>query len=1087
VKTVTQSASAKTPGVAHGQDRLQRKATEGNRLGTSDAREAQATHAARQFSSCSERRARPLQAKLAIGASNDPLELEADQVADQVLAATPNRAVRNAPIQVQRHAGPVDAGSRSAPASVDRVLAGAGSALAPTVQQDMERHFGHDFSGVRVHTGEGAAQSAREVNAHAYTVGHNIVFGEGRFAPGAQEGRRLLAHELTHVVQQAGSTTCALRREVGDDDVATEEDGDADQATAQEPAAPPPPARPDVHELDYAFVFTGGPYGRAAEAFIRRYYPEHRLIRAASMEEMFDRLFTDTRQPRADERLHVRELIIVTHANAAGGMQIPLTRGDVARHRIFDPVFADDLQEEFQQGMHQRFQARRHTVVTTVMDDDTRVIVRGCEFGQADDALDVLRSMFGGQPSVWAPRAYQGYESIPIGSSFLRTPEEAFDFLVAQDFLPPEMRPAPDEDKRAYIARVFGLHGRIPAEFFVVGQPGHDALARMIGAGTGMSEGAEPLKVRDPVEVPSLGQYWNLSSPSILGSDAELDTLTLRDIADRAHQLNQPYVPQNACMLKRLEGAWERKISDLPYHLDYIMEPGSDPLAGMPGDSFGFMQFLQRHFRDSPALNPLNGMAPENFFGDSNLLAIDAARYPCDTPHEDTFQTRELHFELTGAADHGRAGQFDTPLAMAPPPAAATAPEAGTVAASDAERAAAERHRLAQDFSKSSGTQTPPSFDMLQRLSTEDLVEALGLALEIAQGGDRSYLEAVQHEMVRRQFIASTDGAPVVSMSEAEFEAMSGIPVDSIPVQTALTGAAGGAFIPEPLWYYRVLTPSDPTAAGIRAGADLVPRAPDPGHAFQPAASRSEMTFRHTRPGGSVPQTGTDRVSTARALEAFETLLRDRGTGEMVRIDVPTARRLGAQFLEHPEIQLDLDVMERTIQSELEQAREAGRGRTHIRRLESRLNALRAAREYTVAFQEGQGVGPVPAQAVTPLEGATLSEAVIAERAMLRNIRFMRWGGRVLVVVGAGLSVHRIATATPEQRARVTTQEAGGWAFSLGGAWAGTKAGAFIGGALGVESGPGLLITGAIGALVGGGIGFFVGEEVGDRIYDVFE
>ena len=69
----------------------------------------------------------------------------------------------------------------------------------------MGQRFGHDFSRVRVHSGGAAEQSARDVNANAYTVGHNIVFGAGRFAPGTHEGRRLIAHELTHVVQQSGA------------------------------------------------------------------------------------------------------------------------------------------------------------------------------------------------------------------------------------------------------------------------------------------------------------------------------------------------------------------------------------------------------------------------------------------------------------------------------------------------------------------------------------------------------------------------------------------------------------------------------------------------------------------------------------------------------------------------------------------------------------------------------------------------------------------------------------------------------------------------------------------------------------------
>src|SRR5439155_11614209 len=66
----------------------------------------------------------------------------------------------------------------------------------------MEPRLGHDFSHVRVHTDAKAAESARAVNALAYTVGQNVVFGARQYEPHASEGRRLLAHELTHVVQQ---------------------------------------------------------------------------------------------------------------------------------------------------------------------------------------------------------------------------------------------------------------------------------------------------------------------------------------------------------------------------------------------------------------------------------------------------------------------------------------------------------------------------------------------------------------------------------------------------------------------------------------------------------------------------------------------------------------------------------------------------------------------------------------------------------------------------------------------------------------------------------------------------------------------
>jgi hypothetical protein len=158
-----------------------------------------------------------LQRKLAIGSSNDPLEREADRVADRVMATPAHSAVSAAPPRIQRYAGQATEGMDTAPVSVDRVLANSGRPLEPALQQDMERRFGHDFSGVRVHSGAAAEQSARDVNANAYTVGHNIVFGTGQFAPGTHKGRRLITHELTHVVQQSsfsGGPATAARPQI---------------------------------------------------------------------------------------------------------------------------------------------------------------------------------------------------------------------------------------------------------------------------------------------------------------------------------------------------------------------------------------------------------------------------------------------------------------------------------------------------------------------------------------------------------------------------------------------------------------------------------------------------------------------------------------------------------------------------------------------------------------------------------------------------------------------------------------------------------------------------------------------------------
>lgn len=176
----------------HAQGILQRKCTCGNQ-----------TVAGNECETCNKKK-QGLQRKLAIGASNDPLEQEADRVADQVMAApTPSKTSVAAPRGIQRFTGTASEGTGSAPASVNTVITGSGRPLDPTLRQNMESRFGHDFSQVRVHTGGAAEQSARDMNAHAYTVGHNIVFGEGQFSPDTPLGRRLIAHELTHVVQQS--------------------------------------------------------------------------------------------------------------------------------------------------------------------------------------------------------------------------------------------------------------------------------------------------------------------------------------------------------------------------------------------------------------------------------------------------------------------------------------------------------------------------------------------------------------------------------------------------------------------------------------------------------------------------------------------------------------------------------------------------------------------------------------------------------------------------------------------------------------------------------------------------------------------
>lgn len=125
----------------------------------------------------------------------------------------------------------------SVPPVVHEVLRSSGQPLDPTTRAFMEPRFGHDFSRVQVHADAKAAESARAVNALAYTVGRDVVFAAGQYAPGIVAGQRLLAHELTHVVQQDRVAAS------GDAQPVIVREQDASEAEAQQAAR-------DVEALD---------------------------------------------------------------------------------------------------------------------------------------------------------------------------------------------------------------------------------------------------------------------------------------------------------------------------------------------------------------------------------------------------------------------------------------------------------------------------------------------------------------------------------------------------------------------------------------------------------------------------------------------------------------------------------------------------------------------------------------------------------------------------------------------------------------------------------------------------------------------
>lgn len=209
-------------------------------------------------------RPRP-QAKLTVGPPDDVYEREADRVADQVMrmpapgdgvrrwAPGPRRGslqrtcaeCRKESVQrmcaeceeerVQRtctecedemHRQPLEEVEEALESRI-RSLRGGGRALPESARAFFEPRFGHDFGDVRVHSDPASAQLARSVDARAFTVGRDVVFGPGEFTPGTPEGRRLLAHELTHVVQQGavGGAEKRVQRRVREENVSCRNTG----------------------------------------------------------------------------------------------------------------------------------------------------------------------------------------------------------------------------------------------------------------------------------------------------------------------------------------------------------------------------------------------------------------------------------------------------------------------------------------------------------------------------------------------------------------------------------------------------------------------------------------------------------------------------------------------------------------------------------------------------------------------------------------------------------------------------------------------------------------------------------------------
>ncbi len=270
----------------------------------------------------------PLQRKLAIGAVNDPLEAEADAMADRVMqgsarmVAVPGRATSSIlhrkcacgdsgkpcakceeeKNKLQRKAAGVVTPTE-APPIVHDVLSSPGQPLDAATRSFMEPRFGYDLSEVHVHTGDQAARSARAMNALAYTVGRDVVFGANRYVPGTQEGRKLLAHELTHVVQQGNSQSGVVRRTTGSTSSGTA----APPGPMANPPAPSGPPRPVASQIAVDVLSAENPEDFLVRAAAQNLGIDIRVRSMADMVDQAERLTSGN--------ICLSRLSIFNHAN----------------------------------------------------------------------------------------------------------------------------------------------------------------------------------------------------------------------------------------------------------------------------------------------------------------------------------------------------------------------------------------------------------------------------------------------------------------------------------------------------------------------------------------------------------------------------------------------------------------------------------------------------------------------------------------------------------------------------------------------------------------------------------------------------
>jgi len=523
-----------------------------------------------------------IQTKLTVNQPGDVHEQEADRVAEQVLRMPDTESLHSGELnrktlenneelsrqpmdedeitlQAKESAGQTPQVTPELQTRINSIRDG-GQPLPKSTRAFMEPRFGHDFSKVRIHTDNRADESAHAVNALAYTVGRDVVFDAGQYQPATSEGKRLLAHELTHVLQQTGQHNIRIQRKTNDslpqaewrrklDEILPRDVGlitDIDRyltllevfgeaalsglvnkiyndkkarelvreygvpgivalgdtmgskgaldvmrarEAIKEETKPysrkalelrskkkTPYERPDRTRFNFCFIMgTKGAY-KIADWFAKTYFSEiHEIRHVKSLCGLLEELRNVAVNKLADEeRDKIGQVIIISHADKKGGFYFPLNDSDKNKYVTPDEItkiLSPDWLEKT--GIGCRFAARE---TARASDAYTHVIVKGCNLGQNQAAIDALRDLFGGQATVTAPKRKVELVNLGYGhgEKGRRTPVEAISWMVKNGYLPPEAEEWPEDKKKDFVLSLFSSNAKatgilgIPADYLVI-------------------------------------------------------------------------------------------------------------------------------------------------------------------------------------------------------------------------------------------------------------------------------------------------------------------------------------------------------------------------------------------------------------------------------------------------------------------------------------------------------------------------------------------------------------------------------------------------------------------------------------------